>query len=351
MRTSDLSAHSPDFSRLRRVLTGEGPPDRLPLIDLFADQPIKERILGRPGVSDFSLDPEEVRRKIDDEIEFRCMLGYDYIDVCPLVYFGAGFQTSEGSDRLWISESAKIIRTRDDYEKHPWPSFEMVDFSQMEYAASRLPEGMEIIPRISGVFENVSWLTGLEGLSYLLVDDPPLVAELFHRVGSMLLDVATRLVQMERVGALFMGDDLGFRTGTLLSPEHLREYVMPWHRKICEAAHEKGLPFLLHCCGNVEKIMDDLIDGVGIDAKHSFEDAIMPVERVVEKYSGRIALLGGVDMDLLARGSEAQVRARVREIIERCAPTGRYAMGTGNSIASYLDLGNYLAMLDETRKT
>lgn len=345
-----MPTSSPDFTRLRNVLTGQAFPDRLPFIDLFADQPIMEEILGRPTAPHFSLDPDDVRQRIDDEIDFRHKLGYDYIDVCPLVYFGTSFQTSPESERIWITESSSTIRNREEFERHQWPSPEVVNYTQMEYAASRLPDGMMIIPRISGVLENVSWLTGLEGLSYLLVDDPPLVAELFDTVGSILLAVAERLVQMDRVGALFMGDDLGFRTGTLLSPEHLRQYVFPWQKRICEKAHARNLPFLLHSCGNIERIMNDLIDDVGIDARHSFEDAIVPVEDAVERYSGQIAILGGVDMDLLARGTEVQVRARVREIIDKCAPTGRFAIGTGNSIASYLNLDNYVAMLDEARR-
>jgi len=351
VRVLDLPKPSPDFSRLRNVLTGASSPDRLPIVDLFADQPIKEEILGRATVSDFSLDPDELRRWVDDEMEFRYSLGYDYIDVCPLVYFGTDFRTSPSSERIWISESTAVIGGRKDFETHHWPNPEHVNYSQMEYAASRIPDGMMIIPRISGVLENVSWLTGLEGLSYLLADDPELVGELFDRVGSMLLGVAERLVRMDRVGALFMGDDLGFRTGTLLSPDHLRKYVLPWHEKICDATHSRGLPFILHSCGNIEKVMEDLIETVGIDARHSFEDAILPVEEAAARYCDRIAILGGVDMDLLARGSEEQVRTRVREIIDKCSPTGRFAIGTGNSIASYLKRENFLAMLDEARRS
>ena len=351
MDISNLPRPSPDFARLRNVLTGETLPDRLPLVDLFADRPIKEKILGRATPSEFTTDPDEVRRRIDDEIEFRCRLGYDYIDICPLVYFGTGFQTSASSERVWISESSAVIAGRGDFERHPWPDPDWADYSQMEYAASHLPEGMMIIPRISGVLENVTWLTGLEGLSYLLADDPQLVAELFDKVGAILYAVAERLAGAEQAGALFMGDDLGFRTGTLLSPEHLRKYVFPWQKRISEAAHARGLPFVLHSCGNIEGVMDDLIETVGIDARHSFEDAILPVEEAAAIYCDRIAVLGGVDMDLLARGTEEQVRARVREIIERCAPTGRFALGTGNSVASYLELDNYLAMIDEVRRT
>ncbi len=59
------------------------------------------------------------------------------------------------------------------------------------------------------------------------------------------------------------------------------------------------------------------------------------------------ALLGGVDMDVLARGSEDQVRAYTRRCIEGCAPGGGYALGSGNTVANYIPVANYLAMLDE----
>jgi len=93
--------------------------------------------------------------------------------------------------------------------------------------------------------------------------------------------------------------------------------------------------------------MNDLIDFVGIDAKHSFEDAIMPVTEVKKKYGNRICVLGGVDMDLLARGETRKVRDYVRRVIQECAPGGGYCLGTGNSVANYLKIENYVAMLDE----
>jgi uroporphyrinogen decarboxylase len=99
------------------------------------------------------------------------------------------------------------------------------------------------------------------------------------------------------------------------------------------------------------KLMDDLIDDVGIDAKHSYEDKILPPEEAYRRWGDRIAVLGGVDMDLLGRGTEEQVRARTRQILEVCGVKGMgYALGTGNTAANYIPVGNYLAMLDEGRR-
>jgi uroporphyrinogen decarboxylase len=86
---------------------------------------------------------------------------------------------------------------------------------------------------------------------------------------------------------------------------------------------------------------------VGIDGKHSFEDAILPVEEFYARYGERIAVLGGIDVDILAAGTPEQVRKRARTLIEACGSRGRYAIGSGNSIPSYVSVENYLAMVDE----
>jgi uroporphyrinogen decarboxylase len=156
-------------------------------------------------------------------------------------------------------------------------------------------------------------------------------------------------MEEEAIGGIFMGDDLGYASGTIISPQILRERFLPHTRRIVELVHGAGKLFVFHSCGDMYAVMDDLCD-MGIDAKHSFEDKILPVEEVYEQWSDRVALIGGVDMHLLASGDEKQVRARTRQILESCAAGGGYVLGTGNSVANYVPLKNYLAMLDEGQR-
>jgi len=60
-----------------------------------------------------------------------------------------------------------------------------------------------------------------------------------------------------------------------------------------------------------------------------------------------VGLLGCVDVDVLARADEQVVRRRVQKIIDHCDPNGRFALGSGNSIANYCKPENVLAMFDE----
>ncbi len=114
--------------------------------------------------------------------------------------------------------------------------------------------------------------------------------------------------------------------------------------------HREGKPFILHSCGNLALIMNDLIDYVGIDAKHSYEEKWYPVNVYKRLYGDKIAVLGGVDMDYLIRMPVSELKLYVRQIISECAPGGGYALGCGNTVANYVRIENYLAMLDVGRK-
>jgi uroporphyrinogen decarboxylase len=130
----------------------------------------------------------------------------------------------------------------------------------------------------------------------------------------------------------------------------MRELVLSGHKRMAARTHEAGRLYLLHSCGNLVDIREDLITDVRIDAKHSFEDTIERVVDAKRDYGARLSLLGGIDMDFLCRSSEEKVRQRVRETLEVCMPGGGFCLGTGNTVANYVPLDNYLALLDEGRR-
>ena len=202
-----------------------------------------------------------------------------------------------------------------------------------------------------GVFENATWLMGLQPFSYALQDQPDLVEAICQRVGELAAAACAQVVAIDNVDMVFLSDDLGFYSGTLVSPNVIRRYIFPHYKKFVDIAHKAGKLVVFHSCGNMYQLMDDLIDDIGVDAKHSFEDKIIPVEEVYRRWGDRVAVMGGVDMDLLGRGTEEEVRARTRQILEVCGVKGTgYCLGAGNTAANYVPRENYLAMLDEGRK-
>ncbi len=336
----------PDFNRFLKVVYRQGEPDRVPFAELFHDREIKVAIQG-PA-------PEDREAAAAWEIRFWRDLGYDYVTVGTDIGFPNPGLTSADTaalsrgERGWVDETKGAITNWEEFERYPWPEVTPAAFQSLETYAKHLHDGMKIAAILpGGPFENLSFLMGMETFSYALVDQPDLVRAIAERVGETLIKVAEVTCSMDFVGAHWLNDDLGFKGGPMTSPSVLREYVFPYQRRIAEIAHERGKPILLHSCGKLDVIADDLIDGVGIDAKHSFEHVIQPIWEAKQTWGKRVALLGGVDMDVLARGTEEEVRAYTRRCIEECAPGGGWALGSGNSIANYVPVVNYLAMLDE----
>ncbi len=252
-------------------------------------------------------------------------------------------------NRSWANETRGPIASWEDYEAYPWPDPAKGDLWPYEYAATHLPEGMGLfVCPTSGFLEiPLDTLLGYQNLCYLLFEQPDLVEAVFQRVGEIICAMYERLVGLPNLRGFFQGDDMGFKTGTLISPDHLRALVLPWHRRLAGLAHDNGLVYLLHSCGNLEAIANDLIDDVGIDARHSYEDEGNSVVDFKRRYGDRVAILGGVDVDKLARLPESELRAHVRSIIEACLPGGRFALGSGNTVCNYVPLENYFAMVEE----
>ena len=201
-----------------------------------------------------------------------------------------------------------------------------------------------------GVLENVIGLVGYERLCIMTMMEPELAADIFEAVGSRLVRFYEICAKFDSVGACFGNDDWGFKGQTMLSPDEMRRYVFPWHKRIVEAVHREGKPAILHSCGNLEAVMDDVIDDMKYDGKHSFEDTIMPVEEVYERWGGRIGIMGGIDVDFLVRGSVEAIRERSRAMLERSAERGSYGLGSGNSIPTYVPQEKYFAMIETATK-
>ena len=236
----------------------------------------------------------------------------------------------------------------EDFERYPWPKIEEFDFFPFEYISSHLPEGMGMITcHGGGLYEHLSWIMSYEGLCIALYDAPDLVTAVADRIGSLLTKFYEHLLELDGVMAIFQGDDMGFKTGTLLAPDALRKYCLPWQKRFAAMAHAKGKPYFLHSCGNLAAIMEDLIEDVKIDGKHSYENAIMPVPGVPEEVRRphRGARRPGHQHPhpLHAGGGEAGDReadGRVR----RARPVRR---GLGQLGAQLHPVANYLAMVEE----
>ena len=337
---------NPDFNRLKKVLLRLGEPDRIPFFEILADEEILQKATG-------------VDSYPENAVEFFYRFGYDHVPMgMRIPYQLPVIKTADTAElarekREFYDENMGVINNRGDFESYRWPEINTGLLENIIKTISILPGGMKVTPRFRGVFEILSYLMGLVPLSYSLYDDPRLVEDIIEKLGNdmlALIKLSIRELDPGKTGAFILCEDMGYITGTMMDPEFLRKYIFPWEKKAVDLIHDHDFPAILHSCGNLSAVMDDLIDYVGFDAKHSFEDKTLPVAEAKKKYGDRIAILGGVDMNALSTFEEGDLRSYVRGILENCAPGGGYALGAGNSLANCVPLKNIRIMLDEGGK-
>ena len=334
-----LHDRKPDIGNLYKIFRGEAP-SRPTLFELFLNRPLYERLAGRE-FKDGGDNPEFESLKL--VIDAYRAAGYDYATSqgCSI-----GFKTERRSRKDTISlNEGFVITDEKSFEEYEWPEPENYDYSRLDKAAEYMPEGFKLmVMGPGGVLENAIALTGYDNLCYMIYENPALAKAIFDNVGGILLKYYSLVAPRPGVGFIMSNDDWGFKGQTFLSPKHMREYVLPWHKKIVDVAHSHNLYAVLHSCGNLNEVMDDVIDYCGFDAKHSFEDVIMPIEDAYEKWNGRIALLGGIDVDFVVSRSEEEITERCRAMLARAAERGGYALGTGNSVPEYVPQEKIIAL-------
>lgn len=335
-----LCAHAPtpDFGQLKAVLARRRPA-RPTLFEFFLNGPLYAILAGKAYVP--KADGLDSVRQV--MWAFR-QAGYDYFTYRPPQF---GFPAGEiQRDKTISLNDGAVIVDRESFERYRWIEPDACDYSSLGTLAPELPAGMKVMMfGPGGVLENVIRLVGYDRLCFILADDPLLARDIFDAVGSRLVRHYEIACRYGTVGAAISNDDWGFKTQPMLSPADLRTYVFPWHRRIVAAIHAAGMPAILHSCGNPSEIMDDVVDGMEYDGRHSYEDTIQPVEQAYEQYGGRIAILGGIDVDFVVRSTPDAVYQRSREMLERTAGRGGYALGTGNSVPEYVPAENYAAMV------
>jgi len=356
----------PDFERLRTVLLRRGESDRVPLFEFSVADVVMSACLGRP-VHDptrvgITLPPPPVDAALGylpDYVAFFAAAGYDFLpirfgittQVLHLLERGAG----EGSRRIgtahaptgreWAAEHDGFITSWADMEAFPWPQPADVSYAVLEAAGRMLPAGMRLIAHASGLLMAVRIWMGFERFWTALGTDATLVVALLERMQARQLVAIDRATDDPAVGAFLLDDDLAHCGGLLESPKFLRAHVFPFYRKVGELVHSKGLPLIMHSDGDVTRVLPDLI-ACGLDAFQPVEPKAMDIVAVKREYGDRLALLGNVDVDLLARGSTDEIRNAVERLMRDVAPGGGFAIGSANSIPDYVPAENYRALVE-----
>lgn len=350
--SGELGAHcaprddgaTPDWPGLLATLRREGTPKRVFGFEHGIAGTVQAEIARRYRLWE-DLDERAPDASIRRTVAVHRFLRLELVRIFPT----GGRIVAPKREGAWAEQRCGPVATREGLERFPWPDPNAADLTCMDQFQALAPDTMRAF-HVLDIWEVVRDLMGFEQLCFALYEDPDLVRDVFERVGGFAEAVAERLCAYPAFGAVYLADDLGHKTGLMIHPEQIREFVLPWHRRMARLAHRHGKLLLFHSCGDMYELIDDYIDDVGIDAKHSFEDVVLPVTEAKARYGDRLSLLGGIDVDFLARATPEAIARHTRDVLDACQPGGGYCLGSGNWVTDYIPVDNYLAMLAAARQ-
>ena len=202
------------------------------------------------------------------------------------------------------------------------------------------------------LFFEAPWsLRGMENLMIDYYENPDQVHRLHEALCGLYIGCIRQAARQCRPDGFWTSDDLGNQRQLMMKPQHFREFLKPYYRRVAAACHENGMHFWLHSCGNNTEILEDLIEA-GLDVFHPVQKHTMDEQDVARRFGGRLSFLVGFDVQQTLRtGTVDEVRAEVRYLIDTFdRPEGGMCLAAGNGIVAGTPLENIEAFLDEAQQ-
>jgi MtaA/CmuA family methyltransferase len=195
-------------------------------------------------------------------------------------------------------------------------------------------------------FTLASMIRGLEPWMLDLAD--PDRHELAHQLLDYCTDITLQFIRlMAQTGAHMTSNGDSMAGPELISPAMYREFALPYEKRIVDCAHELGLPYVLHICGNTDPIIDDMLatgsDGLELDYRTNAALAH-------GKMKDRTVFVGNIDPSgVLALGTPSLVEEKTRELLTVFADTPRFVLNAGCAIPPITPSENLQTMMHVAR--
>lgn len=175
------------------------------------------------------------------------------------------------------------------------------------------------------LWEKCYMLVGMENAMCFFHTDPEAMREVLHRIMDFQLGIAAHYLKAG-VEMVNMSDDLGTQCGLLLSPELIREFLVPEYRRLFALYKARQVLVNFHSCGHIEPVLDLFLE-LGVDILNPVQATANDLAAIRRKTAGRMALQGGISSGLIAAGPPAAIQAEVRRRMWELGREGGYFCG------------------------
>lgn len=220
-------------------------------------------------------------------------------------------------------------------------------FEDIDERIDRFPDRFRVFQIGFSLYERAWTLRGMEALMMDFLEHPAFVHELLAAIADYNIAHARKAMEYD-IDAVYFGDDWGQQRGLQMGPKLWREFIYPQLKRMYGAVREAGKFVMIHSCGDVDELFDDLI-AAGLNCFNPFQPEVMDVEQLLKDYRGRLAFHGGISTQkTLPFGTADDVRAETRRMMELGAEGG-YILAPAHDVEGDVPLENMLAMIEEVQ--
>ena len=194
---------------------------------------------------------------------------------------------------------------------------------------------------LEGFFMCLREFTGLENLLYMFYDDPKLVEDMMDQVLYLEMEVVRRAARDLKIEIVRFSEDIGYKSGSLISPSMVRQYMIPRYKQIIDILHSNGIKIIqMDSDGNVNELIPLWLE-IGINFIWPLEVAAgMDEVALRKKYGKDLILSGNIDKRVFSKGKEA-IQKEVISKVPFLLKTGGYFPCLDHIIPPDLSLENF----------
>ena len=326
-----------------------------------------------PGLDVFTESPKYYGSDISEYFGFDKRVRAAPLYAPPLPFFEKEIYEEDEENVVYKREDdGKIVKTRKDGTSMPlfmeYPVKNRHDFEKMKERFDpehdgRTPDNFdELIEEyknrdyvlqiggtlFSGFFSVLREMMGLEHAVMCFYDDPKLIVDMLEFFTDYYIRLNTKVISRVEVDYFYIWEDMGYKNGPLISPDHFRKFILPYYKKFTSAMKKMGAKhFFVDTDGNSEVLIPLFMEG-GVTGLLPFEvRASMDIEKSRKLYPD-LVILGGIDKTALAQGKK-EIMAEV-EKADRMTKMGGYIPYTDHAVPPEVSFENYTFYREELAK-
>lgn len=201
------------------------------------------------------------------------------------------------------------------------------------------------------VFEAAWYLRGLDTFMMDLAMEEDYADYLLDKVMQFPLEMGLKFIELG-VDMVWLGDDIATQQNMMISPAMWRHYFKPRYAKMFEAFKKANpnIKLCYHSCGNLQAVVDDLIE-IGLDVLNPIQPLAIDPVAFKKRFGDRITMYGAMDVQrILPFGTPEDVRQEVKRLIDNCAPGGGFILSPAHHIQSDTSVENVEAFYAAARE-